>query len=230
IEPQALLKVLAERGIPTHEFTHKRLSRRQLPIARDTLVAGQLDAVRLAFQLLGVAGPFMPTYPKSLQPMLGRDIWESTVGAAQMHVERTGRPLFIKPLSQAKRFTGFVMRDGMDAFQLHGSSKQLPVLCSQVVSMVHEYRAYVVEHEVAAFVSYTGKAPTPPLHFAAQCVAELLRAQEAPRGFALDVGLLETGELVVVECNDGFGLGLYEGVSFEVYTDLVCARWEELLA
>jgi ATP-grasp domain, R2K clade family 3 len=46
--------------------------------------------------------------------------------------------------------------------------------------------------------------------------------------FALDVGVLATGETVLVEVNDGFSLGRY-GLPVALYTDMVIARWEEMV-
>ncbi len=33
----------------------------------------------------------------------------------------------------------------------------------------------------------------------------------------------------LIEVNDGFALGWYEGVSHEDYTDLLIARWQQLM-
>jgi hypothetical protein len=51
---------------------------------------------------------------------------------------------------------------------------------------------------------------------------------EAVAGYGLDVGVLGTGQTAVVEVNDGFGLGSY-GLEAAVYTDLILARWAELV-
>ena len=48
-------------------------------------------------------------------------------------------------------------------------------------------------------------------------------------GFGIDFGLLSTGETALVEMNDGFALGAY-AISARDYTDLLIARWEELMA
>lgn len=60
--------------------------------------------------------------------------------------------------------------------------------------------------------------------------AALGEAGEAVAGYAIDVGLLDDGQLALVECNDGFALGLYPGMAPSRYAELLFARWRELLS
>jgi ATP-grasp domain, R2K clade family 2 len=53
-------------------------------------------------------------------------------------------------------------------------------------------------------------------------------AGAAYAGYAIDFGVLSTGETALVEMNDGFALGAY-AIDSQDYTDLICARWTELL-
>ncbi|MEM9069532.1 MAG: ATP-grasp domain-containing protein [Myxococcota bacterium] len=229
VEAQALLQTLAARGIRTEAFAAKRLQRRQLPLERGDLVAGDLDVMRTAFRILGIDGPFLATYPKALRPRMGRGVWEATVSEVHSLVEARG-PMFVKPLEDAKRFSGFVFGGRNDGFGFAGASQRLRVLCSDVVSFAHEIRMYVVDGEVVASAAYAGTPQSSLLPFANECIDELRGAGFLPRGFAIDIGVLASGEVVVVECNEGFGLGLYPGVDFAAYTELICARWEELVA
>jgi hypothetical protein len=47
-------------------------------------------------------------------------------------------------------------------------------------------------------------------------------------GYCLDFGILETGDTTLVEVNDGLALTNY-GLSGEDYTNLLIARWLELM-
>jgi hypothetical protein len=51
---------------------------------------------------------------------------------------------------------------------------------------------------------------------------------EAPAGYGIDFGLLSSGETALIELNDGYSLGSYDLDSAD-YTDLLIARWEELV-
>ncbi|WP_371876095.1 ATP-grasp domain-containing protein [Pleionea sp. CnH1-48] len=59
-------------------------------------------------------------------------------------------------------------------------------------------------------------------------IKELDKAKESYAGYAIDFGVLSTGETALVEMNDGFAVGAYE-IGAKDYTDMVIARWEELL-
>lgn len=60
-------------------------------------------------------------------------------------------------------------------------------------------------------------------------ICALDTAGESYAGYAIDFGVLSTGETALVEMNDGFSLGAYN-IGPKVYMDLIIARWEELLS
>lgn len=122
----------------------------------------------------------------------------------------------------------------------------LPVHCAEVVSFEAEFRAYVVSGSVRAVCQYTG----PPSAAAALDRAVIdgavraLAASEEGRdleGCALDFAILRPREApsasagpaspitCLVEVNDGYSLGRYEGLSGRDYTDLLVARWQRLV-
>ncbi|MMZ67938.1 hypothetical protein D1872_305770 [compost metagenome] len=51
--------------------------------------------------------------------------------------------------------------------------------------------------------------------------------QAAPKGYAVDFGLTDKGETLLVEVNDGYSLGHYGLFSLD-YAKLLSARWAEL--
>ncbi|MCB9598174.1 MAG: ATP-grasp domain-containing protein [Sandaracinaceae bacterium] len=228
-EAVALLEELPRRGIEATTFTLKQLSRRRLGLAPDVLVAGGMEAVRGALKQLGRTGTELPTYPLSLRDRLGRTVWEATLGEALRRVETRGEPLFIKPRLDSKRFTGLVLRDASESFRLAGASRGTPVWCAEPIEIVAEHRAYVVEGQVVAVAQYDGSPRPAPSAWIDATLQQLIDGGEAPAGFAIDVATKPGGEPVLMECNDGFALGQYDGVSNASYVDLVCARWRELV-
>lgn len=56
----------------------------------------------------------------------------------------------------------------------------------------------------------------------------LAAAGEAYAGYAIDFGVLKSGETTLVEMNDGFAVGAY-AIGAKDYTNMIIARWEELL-
>ncbi|WP_238996654.1 ATP-grasp domain-containing protein [Paenibacillus pinistramenti] len=49
----------------------------------------------------------------------------------------------------------------------------------------------------------------------------------APNGYAVDIGLTDKGETLLIEVNDGYALGQY-GLNTLDYAKLLSARWSEL--
>jgi len=229
-EAKAATAVLAARGVSVTHFTLKNLRRGRLELGPESLVAGDLDAVPLALKKLGARGPFVESYPSATHPFLARKVWKSTLTDVKQWVEARGEPLFVKPGERLKRFTGFVYTSRADDYLFQGASHRAPVDCSTVVQFVREFRAYVVGGVVVGVCQYAGESGSPPEPaFVERVLGALREQQQLVAGFALDVGVLADGQPAVVECNDGFGLGLYPGLNAEVYADLLCARWEELM-
>ena len=52
--------------------------------------------------------------------------------------------------------------------------------------------------------------------------------KSAPAGYAMDIGVTEKGQTLLVEINDGFALGCY-GADAIQYARLLSARWCELV-
>jgi ATP-grasp domain, R2K clade family 2 len=75
----------------------------------------------------------------------------------------------------------------------------------------------------------SGYAEPIDLQAVQRAIQALDLAGESYAGYAIDFGVLATGETALVEMNDGFGIGAYQ-IDSKNYTDLIWARWEQLLA
>jgi hypothetical protein len=220
---------LHRRGVPVQLFTEKRLVRRQLALAPDTLVMGFVPIVTGALRQIGAPVPEPNDYPACLRPLLRRRVWESTVGevASAVHDGRFGRA-FVKPRGRVKHFTGLVIDSPADLWHLGNTSRREPVCCSEVVTWKSEWRFFVVRGRVVGARPYAGDgALVPDDEVVRSAIATLERSGEALAGFGIDFGVLAGGETALVEMNDGFSLGAY-GLDDASYTDLVIARWCEL--
>ena len=117
----------------------------------------------------------------------------------------------------------------------------LPVHCAEVVSLGAEFRAYVVRGDVRAVCQYTGSpsaAAALDRGVVDSAVRTLIGSSEGRDldGCALDFALLDppvgagaNPVTCLVEVNDGYSLGRYEGLSGRDYTDLLVARWQCLM-
>jgi len=230
-EMKLLNEELARRGIPVSLFTEKRIVRRQLPLDGDSLVAGQMPAVLAAMQQLGIPEPEPDDYPSCLADCLHRRLWTATLGAVEERfLEGRGEPVFIKPASRRKRFTGLVVESPSDFWHCQGTSRRERVWCSEVVRWRSECRAYVLRDEIIALDFYRGDESVQlDEGVVKDAIARLKHSGTAWAAFAIDFGVLSSGETALIERNDGFSIGAYR-IGAGLYTDFTIARWEELLA
>ncbi|NOJ97282.1 ATP-grasp domain-containing protein [Corallococcus coralloides] len=229
-EMRSLLEEFRERQIAVETFTAKQLSRGQIPLARDALVAGDVPTVLGALKQLGIPAPETHDYPPSLSSFLHRRVWRSTVRdlkAAVLH--EAGPPVFAKPHGRRKRFTGHVFASVDDLLYLERASESTEIVCSEVVRWQSEFRVFVVHGSVVGTRHYAGdpsyRVDEGQVRRAVQLLEE---AGEGTAGYAVDFGVLESGQTAIVEWNDGFSLGAY-GLGQGPYTDLTLARWLELV-
>jgi ATP-grasp domain, R2K clade family 2 len=162
-EERDLVNGLGHRNIPVELFTSKRLARRQVPIGRDTLVAGEVPVVLGALRQLGIKPPPDNDYPNCLRHLLYRRVWTGTVRRLKAELFRgAGPPVFAKPSGRRKRFTGRVFNSPSDLIHLEGASSTTSTHCSEVVDWVSEYRVFVVRGRVAASVTMEVIRPSCP--------------------------------------------------------------------
>lgn len=229
-EERLVVEELYRRGVPMTYYTEKRMQRRQLPLDDRSLVVGDMPCIIGALKQLGIPIPPPNDYPVSLNEFLHRRVWRSTLRALEYSLA-TGldRSLFAKPANRSKRFTGCVFADESDLYRVHGVSRQEELLCAEVVTWLSEYRVYVVNSQIRSVDWYAGDRTIEiDLAVVNRAIRALEVAGEACAGYAIDFGVLATGETALVEMNDGFALGAY-AIDSKNYTDLLWARWRELL-
>jgi hypothetical protein len=140
----------------------------------------------------------------------------------------TSPPVFAKPVGRKKRFTGHVFGNEDDLLYLQRASLSTPILCSEVVRWLSEYRVFVIRGRVVGIRHYAGEPALRVDEAQVERAVRLLEdAGEGTSAYGVDFGLLETGQTALVEWNDGFSLGSY-GLETSLYTELTLTRWAEL--
>jgi hypothetical protein len=180
---------------------------------------------RVSFWPLG-SRPEVEDYPPALLPFLQRSVWPSTLAAALVAVEQSGQPIFVKPRTVRKRFTGMVL-SGPHQWPLSQVSGRTKVWCSDVVRFQSEARAFVRGPELVEIRHYWGDPALAPDETAVVSMIQSL-AGDAPAGYALDVGVLDDGSTALIEMTDGFSLDRY-GLDAAAYLGVVSVRWRELI-
>jgi hypothetical protein len=229
-ESQLVRECCLARGIPIALYTIKRIQRRQLPLTLESFICGDMDCMHGAMKQLGIQIPPAAYFPQSLVGYLHRAIWQDTVGGLRAKLEDDRRPVFAKPAGRAKLFTGRVFAGQSDLYHLSSTSWREPVWCSEIVSWRSEYRVYVVGQNIVAIDHYGGDATVAlDRSVITEAVIAYRRSGEAPAAYAIDFGVLATGETALVECNDGYALGAYQ-IAAPLYAELLFARWRELVS
>ncbi|MEO5902337.1 MAG: ATP-grasp domain-containing protein [Ilumatobacteraceae bacterium] len=192
-------------------------------------VIGGVDQVVDALHRVGVTPPDID-YPTALRPFL-LDPQLSTRTMFWVRHARDEWPLFVKPTTGRKEFTGRVVHRTDDLVGLAHIDDELPVFVSRPVDLRGrvEWRAFVIDGKVRDIRPYTGcpDGTAPATVFVQMLVNQW---QSHPTGCSIDVvdvGGQARPDWRVVECNDGYSLGSY-GLHPHTYAELIVKRWTEL--
>ena len=188
---------------------------------RGDVVVGGVGCVLARLERLDCL-PERIDYPEPLRPYLGRGVFTSSVGA--LRKKAVPLPVFVKS-AETKAFTGFVAHTERDLLRVAALDDDFPVICSEPVDFVQEWRCFVMRGRILDVRSYGDgwrEAFDPGVIDAAVAAYE-----DAPAGYAADFGVTRNGRTLLVEVNDGYSLGSY-GLQRNLYAQLLSARWAEL--
>ena len=191
-------------------------------VTREDIVVGGIGACQYVLKQFHITVPHI-NYPEALQPYMGRGVWNSTIGKVNCDVESW--PVFVKSVED-KQFTGVVVRSANDLSGFGIDGDDTPVLCSEPVHFIAEWRCFVRYGEVLDLRPYKGDWNVAPNFKTIQSAIDAYT--DAPAGYGIDFGLTEDGKTLLVEVNDGYGLGCY-GLHHALYAQLLSARWSELM-
>jgi hypothetical protein len=241
---------MKSKGIPVTTKTTEDWLANKVKITKNDLVVGNFDWTRMALKQLGIPMPQPPDYPECLKHLLHRKVWQTTLEEIWKFLnnpENKGIQVFIKPAADAKAFAAIVEpKDQMIDTLLYGipdlmpaQPADLPVHCSEIVEMLTEFRVYIVNGEIRCVAQYRGpkdgSVPALDMSVVEEAVTLFCTGDEGKEysaGCGMDFAVLKKGDEFVtalVEVNDGYSLGRYEGLSGKDYTDLLVARWAKVV-
>lgn len=198
------------------------------------LPIGSVEFMRKVMACLALEEPANISYPEALQAFLQRDVRQ----------RRAGQVLgthFVKPTT-TKCFTGFVFDTMTDPATLEPHVQEqheafmaldarTPVWVSEPVCWQTEVRYYVCENQVLGYGRYDDGPDDWPMpdERCVQSMVEAFAQAGAPAAYTLDVGVLDSGETALVECNDAWAVGFYKGtLSPRDYVRMLWARWQQI--
>jgi len=193
-------------------------------IGENAIVVGNIGDVWMALKKMGLPRPVELDYPEHLDWLMGRTVRRATIEEIRRGTER----VFVKPVTQ-KLFTGLVWDpdDPRSRLVLAPYEYETPVLVSDVVDFVSEWRCFIKHHALVGVKHYKGDVFQPPSASQLE-VAMTLGRGKMPEAYALDLGVTAEGKTLLVEANEGYALGCY-GLSSIVYARFLEARWEQFV-
>lgn len=216
-------------------FYKKNFLRGKIQLTKNDFISGDIDVMLAAMKQLGIEYEYTD-YPEELKEFLCRKVWISTMKELRNELYDKGsiNPVFVKPCGKLKRFTGHVIETIDDLAFCNNAGNQTKIWCSEPVDFVFECRCPVIEGHVEGYF------PAPGFENPEEWIKEKLDEkfelevqkmahcfQKAPKAYVLDVGILRTGEIALIEVNDAFSLGQY-GMPNDLYAKLLTTRWNEL--
>lgn len=195
----------------------------EVPATKFNIVIGPIEDTISYWKRIGVEAPEALNVPLSLRAYTERYIVYTTMKGVR---NKTEFPFFIKP-KKIKAFIPGVVKNEKELNIFFGTlSDDTEVMISGKVNFVSEYRCFIIGGEVKAVCHYLGD----PLIFPdGEIIQEMANYYSdcTSVGYSLDVGVLDNGDTVLVECNDGWSLGSY-GCDPIIYTNLLTKRWFEI--
>ena len=188
---------------------------------KEDIIVSYVEDVRTMLGKYGIVAPEMD-YPEELTAFLGRKVWKSRLSEIVNRPENWN--IFIKPVED-KKFTGVVVRGTKDLMGCGTYGEDPEILCSDVVKFVAEWRCFVRYGNILDVRRYKGNWRS---NFDYRVVENIVsQFKSAPKGDAVDIGLTDKGETLLIEVNDGYALGHYGLLSLD-YAKLLSARWSEM--
>lgn len=204
----------------------------------DVLPIGSVEFIREFMRVTSIPEPENISYPIEISHLLHRSVKMQQVGSI------LGRH-FVKPV-ETKIFTGFIYDCMQNPRELEPHDKEqfdvlmgLPaetkVWVSEPVKFVSEWRYYIIDGRIIGKARYdpdgADDAPEPDAIILEIAIRSLTTIGGKPIGaYALDMGVLDSGETALVECNDAWAIGLYgKALDSRNYFEFLQARWSQIV-
>jgi hypothetical protein len=192
---------------------------------------GTVEYVRKFCEVVGISEPKSFTYPDVLLPYLKRNIRKGFFKDASPEE-------FVKPSDSVKEFTGDLKK-----YLLSEPDPETAVWISEPVEFESEFRFYIHDFvngpEILGWSRYDQSPTTNPQPDEGLVIqmAEALHESLGPSAYCLDIGWRpDLKEYCLVELNDAWALGLYEGSDPQSapparkdYADMLVSRWRQVV-
>ena len=216
----------ARMGYDIHKFDLTKL--RKWDWKQADVVHGGIKAVRSVIDILELPQPEIHNPHIHLPKQIRREMKEVKmieIVNTFMNSNTFKTPIFIKPLTNHKLFTGKVISSFADLVPLASVPDDTDVLVSEVVNYISEYRCFVNRRALIGCKNYTGNFEVLPDF--KMVYDSIKQYEEQPMSYSIDFGIDSNGNTSLIEINDGFALGAY-GLNPILYCKMIRDRWNEI--
>ena len=188
-------------------------------LIKNNLFVGSVEFMKEVFSKVGKEDVRVPENSN-------RDCKVMTLGEAKL-ISKSGKNIFIKPFD-IKLFTGFVL-DQMIHMSISDIPDETMVMVYEVFKspIKSEFRCYIHRNRVEDIRNYSGDLFCCPNEEYLNSIVESNK-NKFPIAYTIDIGILESGENVVIEYNDMWAIGNY-GMPNDLYLRLLKDRYFEVV-
>lgn len=197
----------------------------EVPSSPYNIVVAYIEDTNKYFERMGLPPKLALNIPKEIEKYAGREIRYMTMGEFK---KDTQIPVFVKPARRSKEFvSGVLTKQKNKEFFFNSHPDDTPVLVSEVVDFVSEYRGYVIDGVLKGIKHYIGDFRVfPDMNVVDSAINDYITQ---PAGYSIDFGITSDGRTLLIECNDGWSLGNY-GLDHVTYSNLLAKRWIQLMS
>ena len=213
------LEGFGELGYPIQLFEPSEIFK--ISLSETSIIVGGIATVQTALERLSINVPEPLDYPPELKAYTGRNIEIRTLSDL---LTNNVTPYFAKPATLQASLKGTVINNERDLINFRDLPPEALMYVSELVQFQCEYRVFVLNRRPFACKHYRGNSLIFP---DSRVVLEAIEAySSSPIAYALDVGVTDRGDTLLVEINDGYSLGSY-GLLPIAYARFIEARWKE---
>ena len=190
-------------------------------IEKGDLVLDGVDQVNYVLNKFGITLQNCD-YPVVLEKYLGRKVWKDTINHINSNQNLWGN--FVKPIKE-KAFTGKVINSTKDLIGCGSCYENYEVYVSEPINFINEFRSFIYYDEVIDLRPYKGnykninKLNTLIIE---QAMKDFVSWKERPNACAIDWGITDRDQTLLIEMNYPYALGCY-GLSSISYIKLISA-------
>jgi len=196
----------------------------EVPLSRANIVVAFIQDTNKYIERLGGKPINALNIPPELMPYTGREIRYMT---KEQFMNDRVLPIFVKPNGLAKEYSdvltpGVLTKESSRTMFFNDVPDHCPLLVSEVVDFVSEYRGYVIDGQLKGIKHYQGDFRVfPDMKVIDKAIADY---HTQPVGYAIDFGVTSDGRTLLIECNAGSSLGNY-GLDDKTYSLLLAKYW-----